>query len=129
MASRRSIRKYAKQAERDVAKAMGGERIPQGAYGGIGDADVRLRGPDGEVWAYVQVKHYAAPEWLRDGNVQAKLAALNSGRPCFLALKDKPGPGSRREPLIYVIQEVSDWVLWNGRGEPAAAEQSEKGPD
>ena len=128
MATRRSTKNYAKQAERDAGKELRGERIPQGAYQGQGDADIRLRGPDGEVYALGQVKNYALPQWFRDGWTQIKLATVRTGRMPLLIVVDKPRAGTRIPRKIFVCMEASDWVLWNGQGAAGVAAPSEKGP-
>ncbi len=110
MTTRRSIAQYAKEAEREVARRIGGKRLPSGTHQSAGDIDV-----DGGWWA-AQVKHRPWPEQLRKGLRQAQAGAKDMQVP-LVAWLDKPGGG--KEARLLVCMDAADWVDMNGMGTPA----------
>ena len=104
---------YSKDAEREVARIMGARRLHAGEYDGPGDVDV-----DGG-WFKVQVKNRRIPAWILDGYDQIHAATVGApeqlGPQRLVVLVDKPGPGKPRR--IFVLQEIDEWVAWNGTGQ------------
>ena len=101
---------YSKDAEREVARIMGARRLHAGEYDGPGDVDL-----DGG-WFKVQVKNRRIPAWILDGYKQVHAATVGTlHAQGFVVLVDKPGPGKPRR--IFVLQEIDEWVAWNGQGE------------
>ncbi len=103
---------YSKDAEREVARIMGARRLHAGEYDGPGDVDLDLQ------WAKVQVKQRRIPAWILDGYEQIHAAANGDFEHGMglVVLVDKPGPGKPRR--IFVLQEIDEWVAWNGQGAP-----------
>lgn len=101
--SRRSTVAQSKQAERDVAKLLGGRRLTAGEWHGKGDVDVL-----GPGWA-AQVKHRSGvPDYIIEGMRQIQEATDKQGYLLpLLVLLTKPGRG--KPARAFVIMEADDW--------------------
>ena len=99
---------YSKDAEREVARIMGARRLHAGEYDGPGDIDL-VGG-----WFHAQVKQRRIPAWIIKGYEQIHAATVGTNAIGLVVLVDKPGPGKPRR--IFVLQEIDEWVAWNGTG-------------
>lgn len=109
-ASRRSIVSYAKEAERMVARKLGGVRV-------ISDGKRHRPDVDGG-WFVAEVKQRRIPTWILAAMKQATLASrVHRAYPWpLLVLVDKPGRGKPGRMLIVV--DPDDWIEWQGKGNP-----------
>ncbi len=120
--TRRSTRTQSKDAERDVARVLGGRRLTAGQHQGTGDVDV-----DGGWWL-AQVKHTkAVPQWFSEGREQIEEACTATDKVPVLVIKTKPGPGRRAR--MYVVLDAEDWVSLHGYPSVEVPIQGEKPPE
>lgn len=98
----RSARAQAKQAERDIAKAIGGRRLRAGEYVGPGDIDVVSDSIIG------QVKHRTMPSWMAEGLRQIEEAENPDLRYRILFVVDKPRKRGERDRRILAVIDVDD---------------------
>ena len=101
--SKRRIVAFAKEAERAVAEAVGGQRIP---------VDGRTHGWDVETERLgIEVKHRGIL-WISDAWDQAVAAQHGAKRP-LVALVHKAGRGNRGKARIFIVEEVRQWRDFN----------------
>ena len=104
---RKRTLRQSKDAERRVAKLLGGVRLPTDGKTNLPDVDCG--------WMVVEVKNFPIWQRLKDAVYQAKRAAAGrKGAPLpTVALVDKPGHGGQ-EIEVYMVVEIADWIQWNG---------------
>jgi hypothetical protein len=116
--SKRSTVAQSKEAEREVARILGGRRLHAGEWHGPGDVDVLC---DGYI---AQVKHRSGvPDYLVEGMEQIGKATLateelrrlgSSDRPIpMVVLRTKPGRGKGAQ--TYIVMEVGWFNLMRKR--------------
>ena len=112
--SRKSTVAQSKQAEREVAALMGGQRLHAGEWHGPGDVDV-IDKDSPAVWV-AQVKHRAAvPGYILKGLRQIQEAALSERPPYIPLLVIKTKPGRGKDSRTFVVMEAEDWFEAYGR--------------
>lgn len=104
MTRRSSIVAQSKEAERDVARQLGGRRLHAGEWSGLGGAgDVDVLGPD---WA-AQVKHRAGvPAYVTEGFKQIRDAVAATQMIPVMVIRTKPGRGRQAETLVVLDAET-----------------------
>ena len=113
--SKRSIVAQSKEAEREVARRLGGRRLTAGEWNGRGDVDVIGR------TFLAQVKHRSGvPNYIIEGIDQISEAAkeyeelrrlepqITPDPDVLLVLRTKPGQG--KPSRTFVIQEIEAWL-------------------
>jgi hypothetical protein len=100
--SKRSTVAQSKEAEREVARILGGRRLHAGEWHGKGDVDVL-----GESFA-AQVKHRSGvPDYLLEGMRQIQEATADTYLTPLLVIRTKPGRG--REAQTFIVMEAETW--------------------
>lgn len=93
-----------KKHETDIAKAVGGERVP---CNGESNQDVTH-----EVWSIQHKTRKDFPGWWRHAWEQA-VRDCPEGKTPLVTLTDAPGQG--RKCKRYVVMRLEDFVDWHGR--------------
>jgi hypothetical protein len=113
--SKRSIVAASKEAEREIARQLGGRRLHAGEWSGMGGkGDVDVLGPD----FAAQVKHRSGvPVYVTEGLKQIREAV--QGPHTFteevlplVIIRTKPGRGREAETLI--MMDVATWQHFRG---------------
>jgi hypothetical protein len=99
-----------KRHERQVARALGGERLP----------NIGRRAPDvlSPSWAVEVKTRRSLPRWLLAAIAQAEEGARASGRLPLLVLVLAPGKG--RKARRFALMPLEALVSWRGDGESKA---------
>lgn len=102
MTKRSSIVASSKEAEREVARVLGGTRLHAGEWKGKkGDVDV-----EGPFWV-AQVKHRAGvPAYITEGMKQLDEAVTDKMK--LLVLVTKPGRGKKAQ--MFVMLQAEDFA-------------------
>lgn len=95
-----------KDAERTVAKLLGGRRIPTDGKANNSDVETAEWG--------VEVKNWGVTK-LCQAVDQAKAACSRTHRRPLVVIAHKVGHGGQRQ-RFFVVEEIEDWVSWNGKG-------------
>ena len=103
--SRRSTVAQSKEAEREVARQLGGRRLHAGEWSGMGhkgDVDVL-----GSGWA-AQVKHRSGvPDYITEGFRQIREAVAKTSLTPLMVIRTKPGRGRQAETFVMV--DATTW--------------------
>lgn len=105
MTNRRSTLAQSRDAERLVAKRLGGKRIHSTGLPNEPDVDLGF--------AACEVKHRRIPRWIVEGMEQAE--RLDTDLP-VLVLVDKPGHTNKPARMLVVL-DWRDWVDQSGKGQ------------
>lgn len=111
--SRRSTVAQSKEAEREIARQLGGRRLHAGEWSGMGrKGDVDVLGPD---WA-AQVKHRSGvPDYITEGFRQIREATAGTPFLPLVVIRTKPGRGRQAE--TFVLVDADTWRLIREKGE------------
>lgn len=118
MTKRSSIVAASKEAEREVARQLGGRRLHAGEWSGMGGkGDVDVLGPD---WV-AQVKHRSGiPDYITEGFRQIRTASQCAGQNPLplplMVIRTKPGQGKTSE--TFVMMDAETWRKFRGVEEP-----------
>lgn len=102
--SRRSTVAQSKEAEREVARELGGRRLTAGEWRGSGDVDVIDQFNE---WV-AQVKHRSdLPYYITEGFRQIREAVAGTDFIPLVVIRTKPGRGRNAE--TFVMMDVATW--------------------
>jgi hypothetical protein len=105
MTKRSSIVAASKEAEREIARQLGGRRLHAGEWSGMGgQGDVDVLGAD----FAAQVKHRSGvPAYITEGFKQIRDAVAKASLTPLMIIRTKPGSGRKAE--TFVMMDVATW--------------------
>lgn len=112
--SRRSTVAQSKEAEREVARQLGGRRLHAGEWSGMGgQGDVDVLGDD----FAAQVKHRSnVPIYITEGFKQIRDATARTGPLIpLVVIRTKPGRGREAETFVMMDAETFNSLASHSR--------------